>query len=120
MTALKTQVGGDHYSKMKIQPVEYCMANGMDICQGNIIKYVSRFRSKNGIQDLKKARHMLDLLIDFETAKINEVKPPLQYPEVKTEPYHGDPAPAPVVDPICPEDGVRCSKGFKCAECPHK
>jgi hypothetical protein len=64
--ALKTQVGGDHYTKMGIQPMEYSMANKLDACQHTIIKYVSRFRDKNGIQDLEKAKHVIDMLIEFE------------------------------------------------------
>lgn len=68
--ALATQVGGDHYKTMKIQPMEYSMANGLDACQHTIVKYVTRFRSKGGIEDLKKARHTLDMLIEFERAKV--------------------------------------------------
>ena len=68
-TAMDTQVGGDHYKKMKIQPMTYSMANGLDACQHTIIKYVSRFRDKGGIADLEKARHTLDMLIQFEKEK---------------------------------------------------
>lgn len=69
MSALKTQVGGDHYKNMAIQPMEYSMANGLDACQHTIVKYVSRFREKGGIQDLEKARHVLDMLIEIEQKK---------------------------------------------------
>lgn len=65
--ALATQIGGDHYTKMAIQPMEFSMANKLDACQHTIIKYVSRFRDKNGIQDLEKAKHVIDMLIAFET-----------------------------------------------------
>ena len=65
--ALAVQVGGDHYKAMKIQPMEYSMANGLDACQHSIIKYVSRFRQKGGIADLEKARHVIDMLIEFES-----------------------------------------------------
>ncbi len=64
---LDTQVGGKHYTDMKIQPIEYSMANDLDACQHTIIKYVSRFRNKGGVEDLRKARQTLDLLIHFET-----------------------------------------------------
>ncbi|CAB4124760.1 SaV-like [uncultured Caudovirales phage] len=64
--SLNTQVGGNHYTKLKIQPMDYSMANNLDPCQHTIIKYVTRFRDKNGIEDLKKARHTLDMLIEFE------------------------------------------------------
>jgi hypothetical protein len=63
---LDTQVGGDHYKKLKIQPMEYSMANKLDPCQHTIIKYVTRFRDKGGITDLRKAMHVLEMLIDFE------------------------------------------------------
>lgn len=66
MSALDTQVGGNHYKKLKIQPMEYSMANGLDACQHTIIKYVTRFRDKGGIADLEKAKHTLDMLIEFE------------------------------------------------------
>lgn len=69
--ALDVQVGGNHYKDLKIQPVEYIHANGIGYFEGNVIKYVSRWRAKGGIKDLEKARHYLDLLIQLEarTAK---------------------------------------------------
>ena len=60
---LDVQVGGDHYKKYTIQPVEYIIANGLGFCEGNVIKYVTRYRDKGGVDDLKKARHFIDLLI---------------------------------------------------------
>jgi len=60
---LDVQVGGGHYKSMKFQPLEYIMANGMNFCEGSVIKYVSRWHSKGGVEDLKKARHYLDILI---------------------------------------------------------
>ena len=66
--AFKIQVGGDHYTGMAIQPVEYILANGMPFAEGCVVKYVSRWRFKGGVADLKKARHMLDLLIAHEEA----------------------------------------------------
>ena len=67
--AIATQVGGDHYSKMAIQPMEYSMKNGLDACQHTAIKYISRFRDKGGIEDLRKAKHVIDMLIQFEEEK---------------------------------------------------
>jgi len=64
--ALDVQVGGDHYKKMKIQPIEFCQLNELNACETAVIKYVSRHRNKNGLQDLNKAKHYIDLLIDFE------------------------------------------------------
>lgn len=64
--ALETQIGGNHYKDKAIQPVEYIHANNIGYFEGNIIKYVTRWKDKNGIQDLKKAIHYLELLIDLE------------------------------------------------------
>lgn len=66
MGALAHQEGGGHYKGMKIQPVEFIHANGIGYFEGNVIKYVSRWRAKGGVEDLKKARHYIDLLIDLE------------------------------------------------------
>lgn len=64
--ALSTQEGGDHYRTLNIQPVEYIHANGIGYFEGSVIKYVTRWRSKNGIADLRKARHFIELLIELE------------------------------------------------------
>lgn len=69
MSALDIQIGGNHYKDMPIQPMEFSMANKMDACQHTVIKYVSRFREKGGIQDLEKAKHVIDMLIEFEKRK---------------------------------------------------
>jgi hypothetical protein len=66
---LATQVGGDHYTKLKIQPIEYIHANNIPFPEGNVIKYVTRWRDKNGIKDLEKAKHYIDLLIELERVK---------------------------------------------------
>ena len=66
---LSTQVGGNHYTKLAIQPMRYSMENGLDALQHTIIKYVTRFRDKNGIEDLEKAKHCIDMLIEFERNK---------------------------------------------------
>lgn len=65
-SSLKSQVGGDHYKQFKIQPVEFIHQNGLGFIQGCIIKYICRYKSKNGIQDLEKAKHFIDLLIEME------------------------------------------------------
>ena len=63
-------MGGDHYKKLKIQPVEYIYANNIGYMEGNVIKYVTRWRDKNGVADLLKARHYIDLLLELaEKAK---------------------------------------------------
>jgi hypothetical protein len=65
-TAIDKQVAGDHYRKYKIQPVEFCIANDIGFLAGNVIKYVCRYRDKGGAEDIKKARHYLDLILQFE------------------------------------------------------
>lgn len=61
---LGTQIGGDHYTRQKIQPIEYVWANGLGFSEGNIVKYVTRWKYKGGIKDLRKAHHHLALLIE--------------------------------------------------------
>jgi len=87
---LDVQVGGDHYKSMAIQPMEYSMANKLDACQHTIIKYVTRFRGKGGIQDLEKAKHCIDLLIHFERQAAT-VKESLTVHQAGGFTYHFDP-----------------------------
>ncbi len=63
---LSHQEGGNHYTKLPIQPMEYSMRNRLDACQHTAIKYITRFRDKGGIEDLRKAIHCIELLIKFE------------------------------------------------------
>ena len=67
MTALSKQVAGNHYKDLPIQPVEYIYANALGYFEGNVVKYISRWRKKNGIADLEKAKHYIELLIELET-----------------------------------------------------
>lgn len=66
---LEGQVGGSHYRDMEIQPIEYILKNKIGFSEGNVIKYVSRWRSKGGIQDLEKAVQTLQQLISHEKSK---------------------------------------------------
>lgn len=68
MSALDDQIGGKHYKAFKIQPVEFIHINGLGYIVGNIIKYVCRYQLKHssGIEDLRKARHYIDMLIEME------------------------------------------------------
>lgn len=68
-SALGRQEGGNHYKDMAIQPVEFIHRNRIGFCAGNVIKYVCRYQQKNGVEDLKKARHYIDLLIQLECEK---------------------------------------------------
>jgi hypothetical protein len=65
-SALDNQIAGSHYKNLKIQPMEYSMANKLDACQHTAIKYITRFREKGGIQDLDKAIHCIQMLKEFE------------------------------------------------------
>jgi len=69
MSALDKQVGGSHYKDMAIQPIEYIHKNGLGFCEGNIVKYITRWKTKNGIEDLKKVIHYAELLIQMEQEK---------------------------------------------------
>lgn len=63
---LDEQVGGSHYKKYSIQPIVYAMENGLNYCQANAIKYITRYRDKGGTEDLRKAIHNLEILIQLE------------------------------------------------------
>lgn len=63
---MKIQIGGAHYKNLKIQPIDYILDNNLGYCEANIIKYVTRWRDKNGIEDLRKAKHYIDILIERE------------------------------------------------------
>ena len=64
MKAYDAQVGGSHYKKLKIQPMQYSMANGLDACQHTAVKYITRHDDKAGKKDLYKALHVVMLLIE--------------------------------------------------------
>jgi hypothetical protein len=63
------QVGGNHYKDKSIQPWDYIIANDLGYLEGNVVKYVSRWKNKNGIEDLKKAQHYLAKLLEVANAK---------------------------------------------------
>ena len=69
MSAYDRQVAGTHYQGLAIQPMQYSMANHLDACQHTAIKYITRFRDKGGVQDLEKAKHCIDMLIEYELAQ---------------------------------------------------
>lgn len=74
VSALDTQIAGSHYKGLKIQPAEYIHANKIGYFEGNVVKYVTRWKAKGGIPDLEKARHYIDLLIELERKEIIESK----------------------------------------------
>ena len=71
MSAYKKQVGGKHYIKYKIQPSQFVVENKLLYPEGCVIKYVVRHQDKGGKQDLEKAKHMIDMIIerDYEEEK---------------------------------------------------
>ena len=66
MSALDTQVSGDHYKDKGIQPIVYIYANNLGFCESNVVKYVTRHKEKNGAADILKAIHYLELLLELE------------------------------------------------------
>jgi hypothetical protein len=71
MTVLQNQIGGNHYRKLPMQPVELAAKLSLDSFELNIIKYLSRYKSKNGLADIQKAEHYFDLMHDFG---VNQVR----------------------------------------------
>ena len=67
--ALDTQVGGDHYKHCQIQPIEFILANELPYIEGSVVARMLRWRAKGGLEDLRKAQHEIQLLIEFEEAK---------------------------------------------------
>jgi hypothetical protein len=61
---LTEQVGGSHYKTMKIQPIEFILANELPFCEGNVVKYICRYKQKGGVEDLNKVIHYARLLIE--------------------------------------------------------
>jgi len=74
---LDIQHGGTHYKDLAIQPAEYCQRNNLPFCESSAIKYITRHASKNGIEDIKKAIHFLQMLLDFTY----QTKCEVTYPE---------------------------------------
>jgi len=65
MKALEEQVGGTHYNSLKVQPAEYILGNDLGKYEGDIVQYVTRWKSKGGIEDLEKIKQCCDILIEF-------------------------------------------------------
>lgn len=76
------QIGGKHYKGMKIQPTDFIAANDIPFIEGNVIKYVCRHEFKNGKEDVLKAIHYLNLLLEYKYSdERNDIQRPVQ--EVK-------------------------------------
>jgi len=63
----KEQVGGTHYSSLSIEPIQFIETNEMGYHEGNVVKYVSRWKNKNGLEDLKKAQWYINRLIELNS-----------------------------------------------------
>ena len=66
VSALGKQVSGNHYKDKGIQPIVYIHANDLGFCEGNVVKYVTRHKEKNGAADIRKAIHYLELLLELQ------------------------------------------------------
>ena len=87
---LNKQVGGDHYRKYAIQPAEFSARNNLSFLAGNVVKYVTRYRDKGGAEDIYKAIHYLELILEFEypalLANNSECKTAVKAPGAAIEP----------------------------------
>ena len=78
MKSLEKQVGGNHYKRFKIQPIEFIALNDLNFLEGNVVKYVCRHSFKDWLRDLEKAKHYIEMLIEFRD-KIGEGVSPLGF-----------------------------------------
>lgn len=63
MSALDRQVGGNHY-EMEIEPIVFILANNLPFIEATVLRYIARWKNKNGVEDLKKAIHYLEILVE--------------------------------------------------------
>jgi len=87
VSALNVQTGGSHYKDCAIQPIEYIHANGLDFFQGNIIKYATRHKAKNGAEDLRKVIHYAQLALELQYGQAMGDEQPTDdpFPCIETE-----------------------------------
>ncbi len=67
--SLQTQIGGDHYTHCMIQPAEYISANNLSFFEGNIVKYITRHKSKGREEDIKKIIQYAEMILEFEYSR---------------------------------------------------
>ncbi len=70
LDALKKQIGGNHYVKLAIQPIDYIVVNNLGFLEGNVVKYITRWKEKGGIQDLDKIIHYVEMLKQFNAGMV--------------------------------------------------
>ena len=75
MDTYDKQIGGSHYLKFKIQPSEFANKNNLPFAEGNAIKYICRHKDKGGKEDLKKAKHYIDMIIERDYPDTPEALP---------------------------------------------
>ncbi len=85
MSALDKQVGGNHYKDLRFQPIEYIIKNELGFCEGNIVKYITRWKLKGGREDLEKVIHYAQILLDYPSPKVES--PEEQMEKEKTRNY---------------------------------
>lgn len=71
MSANEKQEGGKHYKQLMVQPWDYIVANNLGYLEGNVVKYVTRWKHKNGVEDLRKAMHYLEKLLEVNNGSDN-------------------------------------------------
>lgn len=76
----KRQVGGDHYEKCGIMPTTYIRANNLDFFEGNIVKYITRHKDKNGAEDIKKVIHYAEMILE----DVYNTKATIEYNDAKS------------------------------------
>jgi len=86
MGSLEKQIGGNHYKRFKIQPIEFIILNNLNFPEGNVVKYVCRHKFKDGLKDLEKAKHYIEMLIEFRN-KLNKELPLLKFVLANEIPY---------------------------------
>ena len=79
---LSKQIGGDHYLRCAISPWEIIERNGLGFFEANVIKYVLRYKNKNGLEDLLKAKHYIEYLINREEKNVQTITQERQFPKV--------------------------------------
>lgn len=89
MSALDRQVAGRHYQGMAVQPVEFILANDMGFCEGSALKYFSRWRRKGGVEDLRKGKHFVEILLEAAPALAGiRTEQPHRKPSMTAEQYN--------------------------------
>ena len=94
------QVGGTHYSRLSIEPIQFIEANGLGYSEGNVVKYISRWKNKNGLEDLNKAKWYVERLIQVEEERLAQERRD-ELAEKLADLSYGDPCEN-CIDEACP------------------